>query len=90
MRVNRSYKWRDKHLRHDHVLQRKYMVDALLNANHEAVATILNKAIGCIVTKAEHDKLRQFANFDGWERYRQAGIVIIDMETGRPFDFPSC
>ena len=90
LRDHRSYKWRDKHLRHDHVFQRKHMVDELLNASPEAVATILNKAIGCIVTKAEHDNLRQFKNFDGWERYRQAGIVIIDMETGRPFDFPSC
>jgi hypothetical protein len=65
------------------------MVDELINATPEAVGTILNKAIGCIVTKAEHDKLRQFEGFDGWARYRQAHIMIIDMETKRPFDFLS-
>jgi hypothetical protein len=66
------------------------MVDALLKSP-EAVTRILNKAVGCIVTKAEHDKLRQFErDFDGWERYRQAGIVIIDMETAKRFDFTSC
>ena len=75
-------------LRHDHVFQRANMVQALMQANPDAVEGILADAVGCTITKAEHASLGQFKHLDGWERYRQAGIVVIDMETGKPFEFP--
>ena len=75
-------------LRHDHVYQRAIMIEALLQAKSEDVDEILRNAVGCTVTKEEHTLLEQFKHLDGWERYRQAGMVVIDMETGQPFEFP--
>jgi hypothetical protein len=74
-------------LRHDHVWQRANMVKNLM-ANPNDVEAILNKAVGCTITKHEHTLLNRFSNLDGWERYRQAGIVVIDMATGAEFKFP--
>ena len=76
-----------KELRHDHVFQRKKMIDDL-KAHPEAVNEILSKAIGCTITKDEHTRLDECNHLDGWGRYRQAGIVIIDWETGKPLQFP--
>jgi hypothetical protein len=64
------------------------MIEALLQAKSEDVDEILRNAVGCTVTKEEHTLLEQFKHLDGWERYRQAGMVVIDMETGQPFEFP--
>jgi hypothetical protein len=75
-------------LRHDHVCQRAIMIDTLLQAKSEDVDEILRNAVGCTVTKDEHILLERFKRFDGWERYRQAGLVVIDMETGQPVEFP--
>jgi hypothetical protein len=63
------------------------MVKVLMEASPEAVDEILKKAVGCTITKDEHDLLGRFQHLDGWERYRRAGIVVIDMETGKPFEF---
>lgn len=70
-------------LRHDHVFQRKKMVDELL-AHPENADEILAKAIGCTITEDEHNQLNQFAHLDGLDRYEQARIVVLDMETGKP------
>jgi hypothetical protein len=73
-------------LRHDLVFQRANMIDALLRAKPEDVDSIIQGAVGCTVTNDEHTRLDRFKHLDGWERYRQAGIVVIDMETGKPFE----
>jgi hypothetical protein len=68
-----------KELRHDHVFQREKMVEALLS-NPDSVDDILSRAVGCTITKDEHVMLNKFKNLDGWERYKQAGITVVDME----------
>ena len=69
-------------LEHDHVFQRSLMVDALLSASPDAVDTIVKGAVGCTITKQEHDRLKQFGHLDGWDRYWAAGIVVVDTQTG--------
>jgi hypothetical protein len=73
-------------LQHDHVFQRALMVEALLAAPAEKVDEILSAAIGCTITREEHRRLNHFKHLDGWERYSESGIVVIDMETGKPAD----
>src|SRR5690349_14463951 len=65
-------------LRHDHVFQRSKMIAALEKATPNKVDGILDSAIGCTVTKKEHDRLSRFDSEYGWGRYRKAGIVAID------------
>ena len=64
------------------------MIEALLQATPEGIDDILENAVGCTVTKDEHDRLDQFKNLDGWERYSRAGIVVIDTEAEKPLEFP--
>jgi hypothetical protein len=77
-----------KKLRHDHVFQRKRMVAALMKAAPDEVDKILETAVGCIVTVEEHDLLSSKFDkkCDGWERYRRAGIIVIDTQTGEPME----
>ena len=79
-----------KQLRHDHVYRRKDMVVELL-ASPGRAGDIAKQAVGCVVTKAEHVKLTKLDKVngapDGWERYRQAGIIVIDRVTELPLDF---
>ena len=69
-------------LRHEHVYQRSKMITALVKAEPGEVDTILEDAIGCTVTEDEHALLLEFDGLYGWERYRQAGIVVMNTETG--------
>ena len=70
-------------LRHDHVFQRKKIITALEKAAPHKVEDILKTAFGCTVTIKEHTRLSKFAKeYDGWARYRKAGIVVIDTLTG--------
>jgi hypothetical protein len=73
---------------HEHVYQCSAMVKALIK-NPGKVEEILEKAVGCVVTKDEHRALDDFKNYDGWDRYIQAGIEVIDMETGLKLDLPA-
>jgi hypothetical protein len=72
-------------LRHEHVHQRKHLVAALL-AGKEAVEAILARAVACTVTRAEHRRLDAHEDCDGWERYRRAGLRVIDTQAGRELD----
>ena len=74
-------------LRHDHVFPRAKMVDALLQSSADSVDDILNDAVGCTITIDEHALLNKFEDFDGWERYRKAGITVIDTATGKALHF---
>jgi len=38
---------------------------------------------GCTVTKEEHALLKRFNDEYGWERYRKAGLTVIDTQTGK-------
>lgn len=74
--------------RHDHVFQRALMVQKLLSSRPEDVEMVLEKAVACTITKDEHRLLNAYAHLDGWERYREAGIVVVDSKTGERFKFP--
>jgi hypothetical protein len=69
-------------LRHEHVFQRGKMIAALEIAAPHEVDDILKNAVGCTVTKEEHFLLMRFDDEYGWERYRKAGLVVIDPQTG--------
>ena len=69
-------------LRHEHVYQRKQMIARLLNAKPEEVDGILENAVGCTVTIDEHARLAEWDDEYGWDRYRKAGLVVIDTATG--------
>jgi len=79
----------DCECRHDHVFQRAVMVQDLLHAGPADVEGILKNAIACTITKDEHLSLNAYAHLDGWERYRAAGIAVIDSKTGEVFNFPA-
>jgi hypothetical protein len=70
-------------LQHEHVYQKKKMIDLLLQAKRNEIDKILASACGCYVTKEEHARLSPFKNDYGWDRYRKAGIVVVDRLTGK-------
>ena len=74
-----------KLLRHEHVFQRSIMIKKLERATLEQIDIILADAVGCTVTTEEHKRLSKYDNYYGWERYRKAGIVVIDTQTGERF-----
>jgi|CXWL01.1.fsa_nt_gi hypothetical protein len=66
-------------LRHDHAWIRKHMVEGILAYPRDLDSKIA-LAIGCTVTKDEHDRLTEFDSVcDGWERYRRAKIAVWDL-----------
>ena len=41
----------------------------------------MKQAIGCTVTKHEHDDLTRYdKSHDGWDRYKEAGIAVLDLK----------
>jgi hypothetical protein len=79
-------------INHEHVFTRKSLVDEILGRRDELLADLsklnelLGTAVGCIVTKPEHDAL---AKGSGWARY--AGTVqVYDTAEVPPnvFEFP--
>jgi hypothetical protein len=71
-------------LEHDHVYQRAKMIDALERAAPHEVDVILKDAIGCTVTVEEHTRLSKVGKeYDGWDRYRKAGILVFDTQTDK-------
>ena len=79
-------------INHEHVFTRKAFVDEILSRREELLADmseldkLLGIAVGCIVTKPEHDSL---VNGSGWARY--AGTVeVYDTSEIPPrlFQFP--
>jgi len=64
-------------VRHEHVLTRKHLVERMLR-EPDNVPQVLDTAIGCLVTKEEHHLLTKASRFEGWDRYREAGIRVFD------------
>lgn len=77
-------------IQHEHVYRREITYKELVN-NPENYKEILNKCIGCVVTKEEHKLLnkidKKYKNINGWERYKKAGIKVLDMKTNQPLIF---
>jgi hypothetical protein len=67
---------------HEHVFQREKMIDLLMAAKPVEIKGILEHAVGCVITREEHVRLKPFDNEYGWERYRKARIIVINTETG--------
>ena len=72
---------------HEHVFQRAMMIKELLN-DPQNVEKILERALGCIITKREHALLEKYKHLYGWERYSQAGITLVDTGTHQTFAVP--
>lgn len=67
-----------KNLVHEHVVERKKLVD-LLMARRTSAQEIFKSAVACVVTKDEHAKLNSLPiEIDGWDRYIAANIKVID------------
>jgi hypothetical protein len=77
-------------LAHEHVYRQKLLINKLLASPQDA-ESILSKAIGCTVTREEHGKLTVFdqahPNADGWQRYKEVGIEVIDTLTDNLYQF---
>lgn len=72
-----------KELRHDHVQTRKNLIKRLHTG--EDASTVLGDAVGCTVTRQEHAQLTRVPDdITGWSRYKQAGVAVLDMKTGKP------
>jgi hypothetical protein len=70
-------------LRHEHVISRKDIIDALLKKGAN-VANILKKSISCTVTRNQHDvELKKVNHLKGIDRYQQAKIKVLDSITKR-------
>jgi hypothetical protein len=76
---------RPNELQHEHVCDRRGLIDELL-ASPDDADFILERAIGCVVTKAEHLSVtalsRRRPDLNGWERYKEASIDVMDIATG--------
>lgn len=72
-------------LQHEHVVPLAVLVERLLAARGD-VEQIITGAPACLVTCSEHKALTRFdRTHDGWDRYRAAGIDVIDALTGATF-----
>lgn len=68
-------------LRHEHVYQRKHLIERLLEGDN--IDKVISDATACIVTKAEHGKLSD--TLIGWERYKYANIRVFDLKIKEQF-----
>jgi hypothetical protein len=68
-------------IQHEHVVARKEITAQLL-ADPDNAARILDQVVACVVAKSEHDRLA--GSGSGWNRYKEAGIVVYDMSTTPP------
>jgi hypothetical protein len=72
-------------LAHEHVYERAKLVRALIDGAM-APERLPEFAFACVVTREEHACLgvesRRDPSLDGWARYREAGIAVVDRERG--------
>jgi hypothetical protein len=77
---------KNSELQHEHVFKRAELTERLVNSPG-LIDSILKDAIGCTVTKDEHDRLSKIKTCDGWKRYREAKIAVENTETGEFVDY---
>jgi hypothetical protein len=66
-------------IQRDHIYKKSTLVEELLSPSPD-LDRVMGRALCCIVTKKEHDRLHDIdKKRDGWDRYRAAGIVVYDM-----------
>lgn len=74
-------------LQHEHVHERKYVIDLLLTDSKSSPELVIRSCVACVVTRPEHAQLRDSsAGTMGWLRYRKAGVEVLDLLTGEPAD----
>jgi hypothetical protein len=73
---------------HEHVWTRASCRLRLLSApDAKAIEEVLSALQGCVVTKAEHQRLKPFdPTHEGWARYIAASVPVIDTSTGNQAD----
>ncbi|MFL6257199.1 MAG: hypothetical protein ACJ74T_19500 [Pyrinomonadaceae bacterium] len=71
-------------IQRDHVNQKARIIERML-ANPDQVDARLSDLVHCVVTKEEHERLTAYSKsnpeIDGWDRYRMAGVEVMDMLT---------
>lgn len=76
----------DEKLQHEHVFERKALIAELLQGA-DRINAVVEKAIGCVVTKCEHGILtkisRERPELSGWKRYEAAEIEVVDRKNGK-------
>lgn len=77
-------------LQHEHVTEKRKLVSLLVSGEDDA-KNIVENAIGCVVTKDEHDLLtkvsRKDPSLDGWSRYKKAGVRVFDLKLQKELQF---
>lgn len=69
-----------RYVRHEHVFERAWLRSQLVTGKDPA--EVLPLAVACLVTVEEDARLRAVdRELVGWERYRAAGVDVIDMAT---------
>ena len=68
-------------IQHEHVYTRVWISRSILEAPQH-LDELLNLVVGCVVTVDEHRLLQ--APGEGWRRYRDAHIEVLDMATDPP------
>lgn len=71
-------------IRHEHVVERRWLLERMLE-NPPRAHRWLALAVGCVVTREEHDALSA-ADGWGWERYSKAGIAVVDCQGMVPLE----
>lgn len=72
---------------HEHVFERAKLIKLILK-NPKKVAAYFKLAVSCVVTVDEDTLLMEKSSkLSGWERYKVAGIEVIDRQTGKLVDF---
>lgn len=73
-------------INHEHVVTRRSLIAKMI-ASPEEVEDIVGSAVACCVLRDEHKRLAAVEKADpelvGWDRYRAAGIEVIDLTTGQ-------
>jgi hypothetical protein len=72
-------------LAHEHVHERRRVIEALMQGR-TTVEALPSVVFGCTVLRTEHEQLsalgKSAPDLEGWDRYRKAGIAVIDREQG--------
>lgn len=77
-------------VRHEHVMPRKWLRERIIQNPDDAEA-VLASAVGCVVTVAEAEILDRIKDAVGWDRYKQAGLTVIEVQPDgsiKPFTYP--
>ncbi len=84
-RTRRAVEDTDARVIHEHVVTRQFLSWAALLP--EELYEVLLIADACLTTKDEHDALgRVDPSAFGWERYKEAGIEVLETRTFTPVD----